>query len=490
MPDQVTDMARTEYRARSRTLAELLADVRGGPALDVITSPEAVVDDITVDSRAVTAGSVFCCVRGERFDGHDFVRDAVAAGATALVVEHDLGFDVPSGVGVVRAANVRAAVGWLAAALFDHPSDDLLVVGVTGTNGKTTTAHLIGEILRADGRPTAVFGTLSGTHTTPEAPVLQRRLAQCRADGIRAVVTEVSSHALVLDRVNGTRFDIAVFTNLGRDHLDLHGTVERYFAAKALLFEPTLCDRAVVNVDDVHGRLLADTVRVSVDRFSLDDASEVVVGPTRHEYLWRGRRIEVGIGGAFNVMNSLAAATVGHAAGVPDETIARALASARPVPGRFEPVLSGQDFAVVVDYAHTPDGLVQALRAARASATDGRVLVVFGCGGDRDRDKRPEMGSVAAELADMVVVTSDNPRSEDPLDIIGAIEAGVSEEYRHKIVTEPDRRMAIAAALDAARPGDIVVIAGKGHETTQTTGQTVVEFDDRAVASSLLEERT
>lgn len=479
----------TSFRAERRTIAAVLAEVRGGPALEILARPDTLVDDITVDSRLVRDGSIFCCVPGERWDGHDFITDAVAAGASVIVVERDLDLTLPAGVGVVRTSNVRAAAGWIAAALYGHPADDLFVVGVTGTNGKTTTTHLVGEILRAAGRPTAVFGTLSGAHTTPEAPVFQRNLAICRAEGLQAVATEVSSHALVFDRVNGTSFDVAVFTNLGRDHLDLHGTVERYFAAKAMLFEPERCRRAVVNVDDVHGRLLADTITVEVDRFSLEDVSDVVVGPTSHSYTWRGQRLEVGIGGAFNVMNSLAAATVAHVAGVDDQTIARALAAASTVPGRFEPVLAGQEFAVVVDYAHTPDGLLQALRAARASV-EGRVLVVFGCGGDRDRDKRPEMGAVAAECADRVFVTSDNPRSEDPLSIIGAIEAGVAEDYRHKIVTEPDRRAAISRALDEALSGDIVVIAGKGHETTQTIGDTVVEFDDRAVAVSLLEART
>lgn len=484
------DLAPAVFRARRRTIAEVISEVRGGPTLEVVSHSDAVVDDITVDSRAVTAGAIFCCVRGDRVDGHDFARDAVAAGACVLVVERDLGVAVGPEVCVIRTSNVRAAVGWLAAALFDHPSDDLFVVGVTGTNGKTTTAQLVGEILRAAGRPTQVFGTLSGTHTTPEAPVLQRNLALCRAEGCQAVVMEVSSHALVLDRVNGMRFDIAVFTNLGRDHLDLHGTVERYFAAKALLFEAVRCERAVINVDDVHGRLLADTITVASARVSLDDVSDVMVEPTRHSYLWRGSRIDVGIGGAFNVMNSLVAATVGLAAGVDEATIATALATAVPVRGRFEPVIAGQPFAVIVDYAHTPDGLTEALRAARASVVDGRVLVVFGCGGDRDRDKRPEMGAVAAELADRVVVTSDNPRSEDPLEIIAAIEAGVSANHRHKIVAEPDRRTAIAVVLDAALAGDIVVIAGKGHEATQTIGGTVVDFDDRAVALSLLEART
>jgi len=476
------------------TIAEVVRSLRGGPSVDIAGDDAAPVADITIDSREVRPGTVFCCVRGERHDGHDFAAEAVAAGATAVVVDHVLDglIDPSHGVPITQVvtSDVRAATGWLSAAVYGHPSDDLVLVGVTGTNGKTTTSQLIGSILRGSGRTTEVFGTLSGTHTTPEAPVLQRNLARCRDNGVRAVVTEVSSHALALDRVNGTHFDVAVFTNLGRDHLDLHGTIERYFAAKARLFDPSLSDIAVVNADDVHGQLLLDALTIPAVAFSLDDATDVVVGPTHHAYTWRGVRIEVGIGGAFNVMNSLAAATASLAVGVDEATIAAALRDAVAVPGRFEPIVAGQPFAVVVDYAHTPDGLAEALHAARAAITHGRVLVVFGCGGDRDRDKRPEMGAVAAALADAVVVTSDNPRSEDPSAIIDATVGGVPEDYRGRVVTEPDRRTAIALAFEMALEGDIVLIAGKGHEATQTIGDQVFPFDDRIVARELLGARS
>jgi UDP-N-acetylmuramoyl-L-alanyl-D-glutamate--2,6-diaminopimelate ligase len=363
----------------------------------------------------------------------------------------------------------------------------MTMVGVTGTNGKTTTAQLIGTVLHAAGRSVEVLGTLSGVHTTPEAPDLQRRLAQWRDAGVDAVAMEVSSHALALDRVAGARFDVAVFTNLGRDHLDLHGTIERYFAAKAQLFEPRISDLGVVNTDDVHGRLLFDTASIPLIGFSLDDVSDLEVRQTYHSYRWHGVRIYVGIGGAFNAMNSLAAATACRALGVDDDVIAGALAEAPPVPGRFEPIVAGQPFAVIVDYAHTPDGLREALVAARGTTVDGRVIVVFGCGGDRDRDKRPQMGSTAAQLADLVVITSDNPRSEDPAAIIGATLAGVPADYRTNVVIEPDRKNAIAVALQMARRGDVVLIAGKGHEATQTIGDRIVPFDDRVVSRQLLE---
>jgi UDP-N-acetylmuramoyl-L-alanyl-D-glutamate--2,6-diaminopimelate ligase len=296
----------------------------------------------------------------------------------------------------------------------------------------------------------------------------------------------VSSHALELQRVAGCRFDVAVFTNLGRDHLDLHGTEERYFAAKARLFEATLSDAAVVNVDDPHGRLLMDARTIPTEGYSLGDVDDVVVTATSHSYTWRGRQMEVPIGGEFNVMNSLAAATACARLGVDAADIEEGLRHAPAVPGRFEAVVAGQPFAVIVDYAHTPDGLEKALAAARQAAGEARVHVVFGCGGDRDREKRPLMGAVAATSADDVVITSDNPRSEDPLVIINAAMEGVPPDYRGRVVMEPDRRRAIEIAIRRARSGDVVVIAGKGHEPTQTIGDQVLPFDDRAVAREIL----
>jgi len=342
-------------------------------------------------------------------------------------------------------------------------------------------------VLESAGMPTGVIGTLTGKHTTPEGPDLQAQLAGFLAAGKRAVVMEVSSHALALHRVGGTRFSVAVFTNLGRDHLDLHGTVERYFAAKALLFEPVLSAHGVVNTDDLHGRLLLDAAPIPMTGFSQADLVDLEVTPVSHSYRWRGQHVHVHIGGQFNAMNSLAAATAAAALGIEPNAIAAGLGAAPAVPGRFEPVRAGQPFDVIVDFAHTPDGLREALQAARRASGDGNVIVVFGCGGDRDREKRPEMGAVGAELADRVVVTSDNPRSENPLTIINAVIAGVPADYRDRVVSEPDRRQAFVAAFQIARPGDVVVIAGKGHETTQTIGSDVIDFDDRTVARHLLE---
>jgi UDP-N-acetylmuramoyl-L-alanyl-D-glutamate--2,6-diaminopimelate ligase len=300
---------------------------------------------------------------------------------------------------------------------------------------------------------------------------------------------EVSSHALAHHRVDGTRFAAAVFTNLGRDHLDLHGTEQRYFAAKARLFTRAFTDVAVVNVDDMHGRLLADAVDVAVVGYSLREAEDLEIGARRLRFRWRGAVVEVPIGGRFNVWNCLAAAAAAEVIGIGREAIVTGLANVTPVPGRFESIDAGQPFHVVVDYAHTPDGLRVALEGAREAIIDGRVIVVFGCGGDRDVEKRPMMGAVAAELADDVIVTSDNPRSEDPAAIIDAVLRGVPSDYRDRVRAEVDRRAAIGLALGAARSGDIVVVAGKGHEATQTIGATVLPFDDRAVARALLERR-
>lgn len=466
------------------TLGGLLADeaVAGEIWRVDLADESLVITSVTHDSRQVRPGSLFCCIPGSNADGHAFAAAAVDSGAVALLVARPLPLNVPQ----LISTNPRRAMALLAAAFAGHPSRRLRLVGVTGTNGKTTTASLIAAVAVHAGIPTAVIGTLTGRHTTPEATELQPLLVEHLEAGVQCVVMEVSSHALALHRVDGCQFELAVFTNLGRDHLDLHGTMEAYFAAKASLFTSGLAVRGLANCDDPYGRLIADGAPIVMHCFQASDISHLSVTPVSHEYDWRGERIRVAIGGRYNAMNSLAAATASAMLGIGVTQIAAGLASASSVPGRFEPVDAGQPFSVVVDYAHTPDGLRELLASVRAAAV-GRVLVVFGCGGDRDREKRPEMGEVAARLADRVVITSDNPRSEDPQSIIDAILAGVPDDYRQRVVTESDRRRAIAAALSEACPDDVVVIAGKGHETTQTIGADVFDFDDRVVARSLLE---
>jgi UDP-N-acetylmuramoyl-L-alanyl-D-glutamate--2,6-diaminopimelate ligase len=457
-------------------LAAVAAAV-GAPAPAV---GDPVVTDVHLDSRRVTPGSLFCAVPGASTDGHDHAPAAVAAGAVALLVERPLGLGVPELV----VADARIAAAPAAAEVHGHPSRRLRVVGVTGTNGKTTVTHLVRSVLDAGGRRSAVIGTLSGARTTPEAPELQRRLAELADAGVDAVALEVSSHALALHRADALWVEVAVFTNLGRDHLDFHGTMEAYFQAKARLFEAGRSGRAIVNTDDPYGRLLRDAAVIPTEGYSLEEADDLVVAVDHVELTWEGRRLRVPLGGRFNAANALAAAHVGRALGVEPDGIARGLAEVPRVPGRFEPVDVGQPFRVVVDYAHTPDGLAEVLATARGVA-EGRVIVVFGCGGDRDRAKRPAMGEVAARLADRVVLTSDNPRSEDPLAIIEEARQGMRDTSGLDV--EPDRRRAIATAVRLATAGDVVVIAGKGHETTQTIGDHVLEFDDRVVARDELQ---
>ena len=460
-------------------LAHLTATLAGARLL-AAGDGDVAVTGVAHDSRAVVAGDLFCCVRGEHTDGHDHAPQAVAAGAVAVLCERVLGVDAPQ----VVVPDVRVAMGPAAAAVHGHPAERLVVIGVTGTNGKTTTVHLLRSILEHAGRRSAVIGTLTGTRTTPEAPELQRRFAELLAEGIEAVAMEVSSHALALHRVDGTRFRVAVFTNLSADHLDFHRTMEEYFQAKARLFTPELADAAVVNTDDPRGRLLRDAALIPTRGFSLDEVVNLEVGRTASRFTWRGHQVSLPLGGRFNVTNALAAAEAAITLGIEPAVAAEGLAAAGPVPGRFEAVDAGQAFDVIVDYAHTPDGLERLLHTARELVGEGRVLVVFGCGGDRDRAKRPLMGEVAGRLADRVLLTSDNPRSEDPAVIISQVRSGFDDDRNLRV--EPDRRRAIALALDEAAPGDIVVIAGKGHETTQTVGDATVAFDDRAVARELL----
>jgi UDP-N-acetylmuramoyl-L-alanyl-D-glutamate--2,6-diaminopimelate ligase len=439
------------------------------------------VTSIDFDSRAVQPGSLFCAIKGEQADGHDHAAAAVAGGAVALVVEHRLEVDVPQ----VVVPDSRTAMGLLSDALHDHPSRRVAVVGVTGTNGKTTVTHILAAVLEHAGRPTTVVGTLTGARTTPEAPQLQAALAVAAEVDDAVVAMEVSSHAIELRRITGTWFTVAVFTNLSQDHLDFHDTMDRYFAAKARLFEPDRAAIGLVNRDDPWGRRLLETMAIPAVAWSAEDATDVDLRPDGTSFTWQGQRVELALAGRFNLANAVAAAEAARALGVAHEAIADGLAQARPVNGRFEPVGEGP-VAVLVDYAHTPDALDQALRSAR-ELTDGRLIVVFGCGGDRDRAKRPLMGGAADRVADIVIVTSDNPRSEDADAIIEEVLEGVDRDA--DLIVEPDRRQAVEAAVALARPGDLVLVAGKGHETTQDLGDRVIPFDDREVAAAALQQR-
>jgi UDP-N-acetylmuramoyl-L-alanyl-D-glutamate--2,6-diaminopimelate ligase len=446
--------------------------------------------EVAFDSRDVPPDALFFCVRGEHVDGHALAADALRAGAAALVVERWLDLDAPQ----VLVPSVRLAMGPMAAEIFGHPAAAITLVGVTGTNGKTTVVHVLDAIFHAAGHAaTGVVGTV-GTRiagepvpverTTPEAPDLHRLLARMRDAGVSAAAIEVSSHALDQDRVGGLVFDAAVFTNLSQDHLDYHGSMEAYFEAKASLFVPERTEHAVIGIDDPWGKQLLDT-GVPVTTYGLDPgadirATEVRATPDGVAFHVLDRAATSTLRGSFNVSNCLAAIATSTVLGIDPDAAIRGVMDAAQVPGRMEAIAAGQDFLAVVDYAHTPDSIRTVLAAARPLAT-GRVIVVFGCGGDRDRAKRFPMGAAATEGADLTVITADNPRSEDPLAIIAEVERGAAEGGG-KFVIEPDRRRAIRLAFAEARAGDVVVIAGKGHEPTQTFADRTVPFDDRVVA--------
>ena len=480
------------------------SDPTGLSDLRAIVEQGTTIVSVVHDSRQVTPGSLYACLRGEHFDGHAFAAEAVRAGASAVLADHRL--DVLDGLGgdavpQIIVDDTRLRLGPIAAEVAGHPSRALATVGITGTNGKTTTAALIASIFEAAGRPCGVIGTLHGARTTPEAPELQSTLGEFVRGAKTAAVLEVSSHALAMHRVDGTEFDAVVFTNLGHDHLDLHGTHEAYFRAKARLFDPSFANLGVINIDDTHGRLIADTAASSapgrefrVVTYSTDDVTDIEVTAAAHRYVWRGRNVHVPMGGDFNVANSLAALTTAVELGIDPDVAVGGVATLAPVPGRFEVIDTDESrrrgISVVVDYAHTPDGLGRVLEAARAVVgPTGSLTVVFGCGGNRDRAKRPVMGAMAARAADRVVITSDNPRDESPEQIIAEIIGGIEPGSAAEIVSLVDRREAIGEAIGAATAGDVVVVAGKGHEATQEFADRVIDFDDRAVAREFLEER-
>ncbi|HEU4333190.1 MAG TPA: UDP-N-acetylmuramoyl-L-alanyl-D-glutamate--2,6-diaminopimelate ligase [Candidatus Eisenbacteria bacterium] len=465
---------------------------------------------VQYDSRAVGTGDLFVAVPGAKADGHAFLAAARAKGALAAVVER---FVPDEPLPQIAVESARRALALLAGEETDHPSRELTLVGVTGTNGKTTTTHLVRAALERHGERTGVIGTVGyefegvrtdAAHTTPEAPELSRLLRLWRDAGADAVVMEVSSHALALDRTYGLAFDAGVFTNLTQDHLDFHGTLEAYRDAKARFFRAgDRGDRSkpfvgVLNLDDPAGAWLREHGDGRFLTFGRSAAAEVSaedvrLGPTGTRLRIRHPRgtepVALRLRGAFNVMNALGAFGACYVLGVPPAEIAEGLGALERVPGRLEPVEAGQPFQVFVDYAHTPDALERALEAVRA-LEPARLRCVFGCGGDRDRGKRPLMGAAAARLADDVIVTSDNPRSEDPAAIVAEILAGVpGEGAAARVRSIVDRAEAIGAAVDACEPGDALLIAGKGHETYQILGDRTIEFDDRAVALKALRAR-
>jgi UDP-N-acetylmuramoyl-L-alanyl-D-glutamate--2,6-diaminopimelate ligase len=459
------------------------------PGAHLLAGQNVEIAGVCADSRTVQPGYLFVALSGEHADGHLYAADAIAAGAVAVVAEHDVAADV-RGVAVVHVPDTRIALSRIAARFYGEPSKTLRVVGITGTNGKTTTTHLVRAILDGCGVRCGYIGTLGAffpewtrdlENTTPLPIELHDTLARMKELGARAVAMEVSSHALALHRVDDIAFEIGAFTNLTRDHLDFHGTTEAYAEAKHRLFE--LANVAVLDVDDPHGADWAADFRdrdKPVTTYAIDSAdadlraSDIVLRPDGSSFRLAGMQVDVPLPGRFNVQNALCALAIADAMGCELGRAAAALKNAPPVPGRMERYAQG-DITAIVDYAHTPDALANVLRAARGTlGVGGKLIVVFGCGGDRDKGKRPEMGSVARALADEVVITNDNPRSEHPMAIATAILSGAPDAH-----VELDRRTAIRYAIGRAHPGDVVVVAGKGHETYQIVGATRGHFDDR-----------
>jgi UDP-N-acetylmuramoyl-L-alanyl-D-glutamate--2,6-diaminopimelate ligase len=466
----------------SEVAARIGAELRGDGTV--------AVSDVTHDSREAGPGILFCAVRGFTNDGHDFVGDALAAGSPAVCVEDpSVGGDAPALV----VASGRDALGPIAAVIHRDPSETLRVVGITGTNGKTTTTHILESIASASGIQQALIGTVGARingkpypveRTTPEASDFQRLLAEMAAAGVDVAAVEVSSHALALGRVAATRFAIGAFTNLSQDHLDFHADMEEYYAAKARLLDQSAM--GVVWVDDPAGARMAAEATIPIIRVGIDSDADVrgipvAVGLGGSTFdasgPGGGARIHLSLPGRFNMANALVAAACANALGIEWDTIADGIGRLGAIPGRFEVVDTRSDCTVVVDYAHTPEGVATVVATAQELVGTGRVIAVVGAGGDRDRDKRPVMGAAAA-TADLAIITSDNPRSEDPTRIVDEVMAGANG----RAVAEVDRRRAIRRALDEASGGDVVLILGKGHEQTQEVAGTFIPFDDRDVA--------
>jgi UDP-N-acetylmuramoyl-L-alanyl-D-glutamate--2,6-diaminopimelate ligase len=483
---------------------------------------------VTADSRRVVPGALFVALRGAQVDGHRFLGDAIARGAEAIAGEDAAAIRCAEGPADLVRVVVPSGAAWFGVVMarwWGNPSHRLGMIGVTGTNGKTTTTHLIRSIYETAGRRTGLIGTVAyavgaeirpASHTTPDAETLQALLAEMSARGVTDVVMEVSSHALAQDRTSGCAFDVGVFTNLTQDHLDFHGTMDAYAAAKQRLFESLGRDNpkdrprlAVINRDDPRWNEMARASREPVWTFGLDPAADV--RPESVSSTVQGLRCRVRtpkgaldltspLLGSYNLSNLLAATATAVGQDVPMDAVQAGVAGMTRVPGRFEKVEAGQDFTVVVDYAHTEDALQRVLSVARELCR-GRLITVFGCGGNRDPGKRAPMGRVAARASDLVILTSDNPRGEDPLAILAAIERGLRDELaargpdrpsafsRQPYLTLPDRREAIGRAVQAAEPGDLIVIAGKGHEAYQIIGERRLAFDDRAVAREAIEQR-
>ncbi len=476
----------------------------------MVITHEVKVAGIQYDSRKVGRDDLFVAIRGLTTDGHRFIANAVSNGAKTIILEDDSAlpdsYFMHTGVVKIVVRDSRRALAIAAANFYNRPAAELSIIGVTGTNGKTTTTHLVKSILEAQGEKAGLIGTIAhlagtetipATHTTPESLELHQLFGTMRQKGCTSVVMEVSSHSLAMQRVFGVDFRAGVFTNLTQDHLDFHGTMEEYFAAKKSLFT-SLDSRsiAVTNLDDPYGQTIVEKTPGTKVTYSLDNAAAVKgrnvqlkFDKTSVEIVHEGvsHNLTTSLIGRFNVQNVLAAYATGVGLGIPDATIVKGIENTRPVRGRFEQIISPQGWTAIIDYAHTPDALNNCLRAIkgiRPTKNAGRIITVFGCGGDRDKTKRPLMGRIASAASDVTIVTSDNPRTEDPDRIINDITRGI--ESKTNLLVEPDRRKAINHALTLAREGDVVLIAGKGHEDYQVIGTEKHHLDDREEVDSFI----
>lgn len=475
------------------------------PSYEIIGDKAVWINDLQMDSRQVTKGSLFICISGFTVDGHDYVQEAVENGAVAIVAEKDIITNVP----IIKVRDSKRVMAIIAAHFYDHPTSKLQLIGVTGTNGKTTTTHLIEKIFSDFGRRTGMIGTIymkygdkeiSVKNTTPESLTLQKYFYEMVENGVEVVTMEVSSHALSLGRVRGSYFDVAVFTNLSQDHLDFHETMENYLASKGLLFAQLGNGYgknraiAVFNVDDPSFNTLQEMTAAPIITYGIKNdadmkAENIVLKETGTDFTLTvgGEKVQVQLKlvGTFSVYNALAAASAAYVQGIPLQQIKKSLEAVEGVSGRFERVENNNGFHIIVDYAHTPDSLENVLRTCREFAK-GKVSVVVGCGGDRDKSKRPKMAAIAEHLADYVYITSDNPRSEDPMAIINDMLKGITSSNYSVLV---NRRDAIFEAVQRAEKDEIILIAGKGHETYQTIGNENYYFDDRVVAKEAVKER-
>ncbi len=446
----------------------------------IIGNPGVMITSLSLDSRTIEPGSLFCCIDGARYKGSDFIDEALGHGCVAVLTGRELEIEIPQVI--VEADLVRPVMARVASHFWDTPSKKIQIIGVTGTNGKTTLTKMLESIFSKAGVQISVMGTLSGQFTTPESLDLQRWLSQRVEMRDQIVAMEVSSHGIATNRVDCIEFDIAIFTNLSHDHLDFHKSMDEYFASKAALFSSRYSASALVNIDTAWGIRLKDSIDIPFQTYSIAEANDIDMTSQGTKFLLGSRKINLKLVGKHNVANAIGAYKAAKQLGLDDDAIVAGLEGLEKVDGRMERLEVGQDFEVFVDFAHTPDALKTLLDQVRYITPNGRLILVFGCGGMRDKAKRPEMGRIAYAGADTIIITSDNPRSESPHEIIEAIAAGAGNYESDRILKQANREWAIQHAIGLASSGDTVVIAGKGHETYQDFGDRVTTFDDRKVA--------